>query len=86
MVHRIFKNIAPRTNRKKIDLDLLKRYTTLFAVRHLLDSGIDLRYSTSNIGFMNLPQHLKRMMNDWFITKDRANIEDDLNENEGILV
>ena len=83
MVHRIFKNIVPRTNRKKIELDLLKRYTTLFAIRHLLDGGIDLRYSASSIGFMNLPQYLQHMMSDWFITKDRANIEDDINENEG---
>lgn len=80
MVHRIFKKIVPRTNLKNVSLDLLKRYTTLFAIRHLLDGGIDLRFSTSNIGFMSLPQHLQRMMGDWFITKDKANNEDDVNE------
>ncbi len=31
MVHHIFKGIVPKTNRKNIDLDLLKHYTTLFA-------------------------------------------------------
>src|SRR5207245_573259 len=54
MVHRLFKNIVPRTNLKNVRLDLLKYYTTLFAIRHLLDGGIDLRFSISNVGFMNL--------------------------------
>ncbi|PKB98811.1 hypothetical protein RhiirA5_430767 [Rhizophagus irregularis] len=51
MVHRIFKGIVPRTNLKNVGLDLLKHYTTLFAIRHLLDGGIDLRLSTPNSGF-----------------------------------
>ncbi|GET57157.1 hypothetical protein GLOIN_2v1790940 [Rhizophagus irregularis DAOM 181602=DAOM 197198] len=37
MVHRIFKGMVPKTNCKNIDLDLLKRYNTLFAIRHLAD-------------------------------------------------
>jgi hypothetical protein len=41
MVHKIFKGIVPHTNRKNVELDLLKRYTTLFAIRHLIDGGID---------------------------------------------
>ena len=41
MVHRIFKNMVPRTNCKNIDLDLLKHYTTLQSIRHLADGGID---------------------------------------------
>jgi len=81
MVHRIFKSIVPRTNLKNVSLDLLKHYTTLFAIRHLLDGGIDLRFSTSNSGFVNLPKHLQRMMNNWFITKDKVNSnKDDISE------
>jgi len=83
MVHRIFKSIVPRTNLKNVGLDLLKHYTTLFALRHLLDGGIDSRFSTSNNGFMNLPRHLKRLMSDWFITKDIVDIKD--NTSEGII-
>jgi len=79
MVHRIFKKIVPRTNLKNVSLDLLKRYNTLFALRHLLDGGIDFRFSKSNRGFTNLPHHLKRLMSDWFITKDKAG--NDANEN-----
>jgi len=80
MVHRIFKNIVPHTNLKNISLDLLKHYTTLFAIRHLLDGGIDLRFSISNSGFTNLPRNLQRLMSDWFITKDEVDIIDDINE------
>ena len=79
MVHRIFKNIVPRTNLKNMSLDLLKHYNTLFALRHLLDGGIDFRFSKSNSGFVNLPNHLKRLMSDWFVTKDK--VKNDVNEN-----
>lgn len=79
MVHRIFKKIVPRTNLKNVNLDLLKRYNTLFTLRHLLDGGIDFRFSRSNSGFMNLPHHLKRLINDWFITNDK--VRNDANEN-----
>uniref|UniRef100_U9UK07 Uncharacterized protein n=1 Tax=Rhizophagus irregularis (strain DAOM 181602 / DAOM 197198 / MUCL 43194) TaxID=747089 RepID=U9UK07_RHIID len=37
MVHRIFKNIVPHTNFKNIELDLLKRYTTLQSIRLFKD-------------------------------------------------
>jgi hypothetical protein len=80
MVHRIFKNIVPRTNLKNMSLDLLKRYNTLFALRHLLDGGIDFQFSKSNSGFVNLPNHLKRLMSDWFVTKDKVK-KNDVNEN-----
>jgi hypothetical protein len=64
-----------------VSLDLLKNYTTLFAIRHLLDGGIDLRLSTPNSGFMNLPKHLRRLMSNWFIiTKDNIDINDDASE------
>src|SRR3954451_14946049 len=80
MVHQIFKSIVPQTNLKNVGLDLLKHYTTLFALRHLLDGGIDLRFSASNSGFMNLLRHLKRLMSDWFIMKDTVEIKDNASE------
>jgi hypothetical protein len=69
MVHRIFKNMVLRTNCKNIELDLLKRYTTLFAIRHLIDGGVDIRISKSNQGFVNISQDFKKLFSDWFITK-----------------
>lgn len=81
IVHKIFKNIVPRTNRKNVDLDLLKRYTTLFAVRHLFDGGIDgRRLSSMNSTLNNLPHHLKRLMNDWFIAEKSLDYDDDISE------
>jgi len=32
IVYSIFKEMVPKTNRKNIDLDLLKHYTILFAI------------------------------------------------------
>ena len=63
-----------------MSLDLLKHYTTLFAIRHLLDGGIDLRLSTSNSGFMNITKHSRRLMSDWFVTKDKVDVKDDVSE------
>ncbi len=82
MVHRIFKNIVPWTNQKNVDLDLLKRYTTLFAVHHLIDGGVDKCLSSLNNALMNLPHHLKWLMNDWFIIKK---VFDPKDENEGFI-
>ena len=57
MVHRIFKKMVPRTNCKNIELDLLKRYTTLQSIRHLADGGIDPRnLLRSSVVFMDISQ------------------------------
>ncbi|GES88706.1 hypothetical protein GLOIN_2v1790940 [Rhizophagus clarus] len=45
MVHQIFKAMVLQTNCKNIKLDLLKRYTMLFAIRHLVNGGADQRLS-----------------------------------------
>ena len=88
MVHRIFKSIVPWTNLKNVSLDLLKHYTTLFAIRHLLDGGIDPRFPTLSNGFVDLPKNTQRMMNEWFITKDKggSSKDDDIGEGEIVFV
>uniref|UniRef100_U9TXB2 Uncharacterized protein n=1 Tax=Rhizophagus irregularis (strain DAOM 181602 / DAOM 197198 / MUCL 43194) TaxID=747089 RepID=U9TXB2_RHIID len=48
-------------NRKNIELDLMKRYTTLFALRHLIDGGIDPRISKFCEGFTNLSDDFARI-------------------------
>ncbi|GBB87223.1 hypothetical protein RclHR1_13670004 [Rhizophagus clarus] len=82
MVHCIFKNIISQTNQKNVDLDLLKCYTTLFALRHLFDGGVNNRFSSSNNALTNLSSHLKRLINDWFITREffDLDISEDLHE------
>lgn len=84
MVHRIFKNIVPNTNRKNIELDLLKRYTTLQSIRYLADGGIDVRYSQSSIGFINISRGTNHLFKDWFVTKGSLELDSgELEESEG---
>ena len=73
--------MVPHTNRKNVELDLLKCYTTLQSIRHLADGGLDLRYSRSNNDFINISQDSKRLFKDWFIMEDL--LEEDGEEPEG---
>lgn len=79
MVHRVFKGIVPKTNRKNIDLDLLKRYNTLFAIRHLVDGGIDPRFERSCAGFAS--SNFGQLFLNWYLTEDKflesENLDDD---------
>ena len=63
-----------------MDFDLLKRYTTLFAVRHSIDGGVDNHLSSTNNALTNLPHYLKQLMNNWFIVEKSFDPEDDVNE------
>uniref|UniRef100_U9U036 Uncharacterized protein n=1 Tax=Rhizophagus irregularis (strain DAOM 181602 / DAOM 197198 / MUCL 43194) TaxID=747089 RepID=U9U036_RHIID len=80
IVHKIFKGIVPHTNRKNIELDLLKRYTTLFAIRHLIDGGIDPRLFRSSNAFTNLSENFAQIISDWFIVEEC--LKDDNGETE----
>jgi hypothetical protein len=80
MVHRIFKGIVPKTNCKNIDLDLLKRYNTLFAIRHLADGGIDPRFNKSCIGFTN--SNFSQLFVNWYFTEDKYSIEDQVQNDD----
>jgi hypothetical protein len=83
MVHGIFKAMVPKTNRKVIELDLLKRYNTIFAIRHLVDGGLDKRLSRSNNEFSALKRNsCKRLFDDWFVTENKLFDEDDYNDEE----
>ena len=76
MVHRIFKGMVSKTNRKNIELDLLKNYTTLFAIRHIIDGGIDSRFN-SCIGFANMPLNFKQLFLNWYIIDNKQEEEED---------
>lgn len=81
MVHRIFKSMVPKTNRKLIKLDLLKRYNTIFAIRHLTDGGIDKRFSQSHEGFFALKKGTcEKLFNNWFVTEDKLFDKIDYND------
>lgn len=80
MVHRIFKGMVPKTNCKNIDLDLLKRYNTLFAIRHLSDGGIDPRFTNSCAGFTD--SNFGKLFSDWYVTEDKYSIEEQAQNND----
>ena len=67
IIHRIFKGMVLQTNRKNIELDLLKRYTTLFAIQHLIDGRINSRFLNSSQDFIDISRNIERLFNDWFI-------------------
>ena len=80
MVHHIFKGIVPKTNCKNIDLDLLKRYNTLFAIWHLADGSIDPRFNKSCIGFTN--SNFSQLFVNWYLTEDKYSIEDQVQNDD----
>ncbi|GES83649.1 hypothetical protein GLOIN_2v1487024 [Rhizophagus clarus] len=82
MVHQIFKAMVPRTNCKNVELDLLKRYTTLFAIRHLVDGGADQRLSQPCRGFATMSSNFRNLLTNWYITEDKVSNEQEPEENE----
>lgn len=84
MVHRIFKAMVPQTNRKNIELDLLKRYTTLFAIRHLVDGGIDQRLSQRCDGFASMTSNFRHLLTNWYITEDKVTSNKHDKEDDGL--
>ncbi|CAB4374875.1 unnamed protein product [Rhizophagus irregularis] len=83
MVHRIFKGMVPKINCKNIDLDLLKRYNTLFAIRHLADGGIDPRLNRSCTGFTS--SNFDQLFSNWYVTEDKYLIEEQI-QNDDVKV
>ncbi|CAB4385992.1 unnamed protein product [Rhizophagus irregularis] len=83
MVYRIFKGMVPKTNCKNIDLDLLKRYNTLFAIRHLADGGIDPRLNRSCTGFTS--SNFDQLFSNWYVTEDKYLIEEQI-QNDDVKV
>ncbi|GES88262.1 hypothetical protein GLOIN_2v1790940 [Rhizophagus clarus] len=82
MVHQIFKAMVLRTNCKNIELDLLKRYITLFAIHHLVDGGADQRLSQPCRGFATMSSNFRNLLTNWYITEDKVSNEQELEENE----
>ena len=73
--------MVPRTNRKNVELDLLKRYTTLFAIRHLVDGGTDRRLLQSCRGFATVSSNFGNLLTNWYITENKVSDEQELDEN-----
>jgi len=80
MVHRIFKGMVPKTNCKNLDLDLLKRYNTIFAIRHLSDGGIDPRFNKSCVGFTS--SNFSQLFLNWYVTEDKYSIKEQIQNDD----
>ena len=83
IVYYIFKEIILKTNYKNIDLDLLKYYITLFAIWHLTDGGINLRFTKSYTSFANISPNFKQLFSNWYITENKFSKKD--NEDYDII-
>ena len=75
MVHRIFKQSAPKTNRKNIELDLLKRTNTLKAIQFIMEGGNDPSLEENDNfgdGFRCLitDSRLHSLLTGWYITEN----------------
>ena len=80
MVHRIFKGMVLKTNCKNIDLDLLKRYNTIFAIRYLVNGGIDPRFNRSCAGFTNT--NFGQLFLNWYATEDKYSTEEQVENDD----
>ncbi|EXX66689.1 hypothetical protein RirG_121420 [Rhizophagus irregularis DAOM 197198w] len=67
-------------NTQNIELDLLKRYTTLLAICHLVDKGADQRLSQPCRGFATMQSNFRNLLTNWYITEDKVSNEQELNE------
>jgi len=89
MVHRIFKGMVSHMNRKVVELDLIRRYNTIQALRHLVDGWIDSRFNTSINALNNLTTDPKlyTILSNWYATESPStftNIQnDDEDESDG---
>ncbi|GES84640.1 hypothetical protein GLOIN_2v1487024 [Rhizophagus clarus] len=61
---------------------IFKRYTTLFAIRHLVDGGADQRLSQPCRGFATMSSNFRNLLTNWYITEDKVSNEQEPEENE----
>lgn len=72
MIHRLFKNIIPHSNKKNIELDFVQHYNTLQTLRYLIDGGMDSRYNNNTTQFnfkeLSKDQCVRSLLNSWYIS------------------
>src|SRR6266542_2223024 len=64
-------------NNNNIELDLLKHYTTLFAIQHLMDGGADSRFIRSCASFSNMPSNFKQLFSNLYIGENKLLLDND---------
>ena len=74
MVYRTFKNAVPHSNRKIIELDLIRRYNTTQALRHIIDGWKDPRFNIDTNAFDDLitDPKLRTILSGWYVTESSS--------------
>ncbi|PKC55934.1 hypothetical protein RhiirA1_474784 [Rhizophagus irregularis] len=80
MVHRLFKNQVPHTNKKNLELDFIKRENTLQGIRFILDNGFDECYQNTQFSSILHNHKLKFLCDTWYILS--ASMNDDISEDQ----
>src|SRR5436305_10638080 len=74
MVHKLSKQAIPKTNRKNIELDLMRCTNVLQAIQYLIDGGMDNQFNETSVGngFKSIitDQHLQILLTEWYLTED----------------
>jgi len=74
MVHRLSKQVVPKTNRKNVEFDLIRYTNVLQAIRYVIDSRIDNHFDLSNVenGLRNIitDLRLQSLLTGWYMTED----------------
>jgi hypothetical protein len=85
MMHGIYKRVIPHTNKKNVELDLMKRDNTLQALRYILDNGYDPRIpqGTNNcVRSIIKDNQLKCILEGWYISIPKADLIKEQIDNE----
>jgi hypothetical protein len=81
MMHGIYKRVIPHTNKKNVELDLMKRDNTLQALRYILDNGYDPRIpqdTTSNcVRSIIKDNQLKCLLEGWYISIHKTDLTEE---------
>lgn len=85
MVHRIFKDIVPHTNKRDLELALLRQINTLQTLRYLVNGGSDNQDQQSAI-FTNimLDSKLKLLLSGWCIDNHNLSMYNNSDEEESL--
>src|SRR2546430_846050 len=85
MMHGVYKRVIPHTNKKNVEMDLMKRDNTLQALRYILDNGYDPRVSqdiSNCIRSIINDNQLKCLLEGWYISINKTDLTDAVTENE----
>jgi len=87
MVHRIFKGMVGHTNRKNVEMDLMRRYNTIQALRHLVDGGNDPRFPGGNwITQVPAKKCLNKLLSGWYAIETPSLEEENNADIEGLKI